>query len=176
VYRFLEEAFWRDEFLVAHEQVEHLVHPMEDEERPILETELAEFLVRDVLKNEQEFASARIYSPAQKYRIGERIVFIHEKGAKYAEVLQVTSAGAPDNELGNYERVYVQFKREVGWKSYVANCPGFPLTPSVRVQSRTGFPSRDLTGERAVGGCSRSGSYAAATSTFILRPASVTNS
>lgn len=81
MYAFLKEAFWQDEFIVTREQVDQIVHLIEDEERPIPEPELGEFLVREVLENEQEFANARIYSPERKYRIGERLVFIHDKGA-----------------------------------------------------------------------------------------------
>lgn len=126
MYKFLEEAFWHDELIVTREQVERMIRLIEDQERPVSETALAEFLVREVLEREQEFATARIYSPEQKFRVGERLVFIHEKGAKYAEVKQVTSAGGSGG-LGIYEKIYVQFKGEGGWRTYVADCPRFPL-------------------------------------------------
>ncbi len=129
--KYLEEAFWRVEFMVAKKQVEEIFHLIEDVERPLLEVELAESLVREVLEREQEFAEARIYSPEQKYRVGERLVFIKEKGVEYAEVLQTVAAGGLKSDLGRYETVYVRFKGESRWRAYVSDCPSFALRFSI---------------------------------------------
>ncbi len=121
MHRFLKETFWRNEFIVGKKQVDAMFYQLEDLAHPVSELELAELLVREVLEREYEFVGAEIYSPEQSYKIGEKIAFIREEGAKYAQVLNVRHGSNP--EYGRYKKIDVRYKGEDGWHTFISDCP-----------------------------------------------------
>ena len=121
MHRFLKKAFWRDEFIVGSKQLDAMFHRLEDLARPASEAEVAESVVREMLEREYEFSDAKIYSPEQKYQIDEKIIFIQEKGTKYAQVLNLRHGSNP--EYGPYEKIDVQFKGEDRWHTFISDCP-----------------------------------------------------
>ncbi|MCI0490993.1 MAG: hypothetical protein L0229_30760 [Blastocatellia bacterium] len=125
MYRFLDEEFWRDEFVVREDQVTGIEHYLIRVEHPVPEKELAEILVRYTLEIEEDFAFARVYSPEQVYGKGEKLAFIRPEGILYGEILNVRKGSHA--EWGHYDKIDVCFEGEDSWHPYVSNCPALPL-------------------------------------------------
>ncbi len=72
----LDEAFWREKFLVSHNHVTKIFHLMEDLGRPVSVRDIGEPIVLRLLEQEYEFGGARVYSPEQSYDVGESVVIL----------------------------------------------------------------------------------------------------
>lgn len=126
---FLNENYWKDQFNLTQFDIEQLYGYLKQKNLPLPIEEIAETIVRNLIEREEKTTNTRIYSPEQKYQIGENIFALHEKGKRYAMVINIdlNVCGSCGSREYNYDRITVQFIDNLDIAKYVSTCPDFPL-------------------------------------------------
>jgi hypothetical protein len=113
-------------FVLEPSEINQIYQFIHEQARPILIKELGELIIRRRLELHSEANQRRIYSPEQKYVPGEQIFFcFHDNKYRLAEILRIEPCSF--NEYGYYERIIVSVEGFEKEKTYVSNCPHFPL-------------------------------------------------
>ncbi|MFN8441472.1 MAG: hypothetical protein U0175_11905 [Caldilineaceae bacterium] len=104
-------AFWRDQFEVTSEDLDFLHSLLLDAQGPRSLTDLAtqlvsEYLRRENAKIENELSKGAVYSPKERYKVGQMIVF-PTQDFKVGEVVSIRPGKNPEH--GDFEVVAVKF-------------------------------------------------------------------
>ena len=104
-------AFWRDQFEVTADDVDFLYQLVLDSQRPLALDALSlaligEYLRRENARIEQELAKGAIYTPKQRFAVGQQVVFPILEFA-VGEVVEVRPGQNPEH--GQFDVIKVKF-------------------------------------------------------------------
>jgi hypothetical protein len=105
-------AYWRDQFDLAGEDVDHLYDLILDRGHPVATAELAELLIGHRVRSEEEslraeLGNGRLYQPKDAYQVGERLVF-PALGFVFGTVADSRAGSNPD--YGDFTVIQVQME------------------------------------------------------------------
>jgi hypothetical protein len=117
------ENYWRDSFSVTEEEELALQTYFDDKGTPMSLDAIARFFVAQQLE-EDATANAGIYTPQDKYEVGQKLTFPALEGA-VGEVVEVRPGNNP--RYGDFEVIKVQLKGEKQKREFAAGAEGIQL-------------------------------------------------
>jgi hypothetical protein len=92
--------------------------------------QLTEIAVRKTVEAGSGNDGIRVYSPEQRYRPGETIFFVTNRGRKLAQILDIDHGRLFQGMT--YDAIRVRYASEISVREFVSNCPEFPLRYSTQ--------------------------------------------
>jgi len=115
-----------DDFVLEPAEINRIYRFIGNQYRPVQIRELAELIIRNRLEGLAAARNRRIYSPEQKYSVGEKIFFYtHEGEIVLAEVMKIEASHL--QQYGPYKKITVSIQGCEKEKEYVSCCPNLPL-------------------------------------------------
>ena len=116
---------WAREFAVGPEDIDFLVNLLLDKETPLSSSELARILIEHHLENEaaaiqEQYKDLHVYSPAQPYAVGQRLIFPVLDFAT-GVVTDIRPGDNPD--YGEFNVISVEFENDGSTRQFAADFP-----------------------------------------------------
>jgi hypothetical protein len=116
------EAYWRDEFTVSDQDLEHIGVLFLELERPLTLSDLAQLLIRDYCRREEDLirrqlSQGTMYRPNGSFAIGEKVVF-PQRDFAVGSVVGMREGHNP--EYGEFQVVTVEFEGDAHSSLYAA--------------------------------------------------------
>lgn len=115
-------AFWRDQFEITQDDIEYFYQLLLEAQRPMKLNELAAALIQEYLRREnarieQELSKGAIYTPKQRYEMGQTLVFPSLEFA-VGKVIEVRKGQNPEH--GDFDVIKVSFNPKEKAREFAA--------------------------------------------------------
>ena len=116
-----------EKFILEPVEINFILKLLNESVHPTSLKELAEEVIRRRLEGLAAAKNRRVYSPEQKYSVGEKIFFyMQDDEIKFAEIISIEHSNG-HSLYGNYDRIIVSIEGQTYEKVYVSKCPKLPL-------------------------------------------------
>ena len=126
VQSFQNKVFDFENFILEPAEVRQIDTFIAKKSKPVHVTEIAELIISDRLEKIARIFQSRLYSPTDKYSIGEKILFCFSNNKLIiGEILWIES-WHEITQFGHCDKMGVSLQGFEKSKIYVSNCPTFP--------------------------------------------------
>ena len=126
VQSFQRTAFDFDNFVLEPAEIRQIGISIAKKSKPVHVTEIGEYIISNRLEKFAQLNQTRLYSPTDKYSVGERILFCFPNNKFVIGEILWIEKGHESTQMGRYDMLVVSLHGFEEEKRFASNCPTFP--------------------------------------------------